>query len=115
MSTHHDLSMNSVELPKPVSSPDHPEYVNRVYAGVLGKIIGVYLGRPVENWTYERIASEIGDVSYYIHEKLGRRLIITDDDISGMLTFLRAIEESVACRDDPGPNEHKSLSGWRPG
>ena len=27
------------------------DYEERVYAGVLGKIIGVYLGRPFENWT----------------------------------------------------------------
>ncbi len=25
-----------------------PDYAERVYAGVLGKIIGVYLGRPLE-------------------------------------------------------------------
>ena len=25
-----------------------------IYAGVLGKMIGVYLGRPVEGWTYEK-------------------------------------------------------------
>ena len=31
------------------------DYEERVYAGVLGKIIGVYLGRPFEGWTYERI------------------------------------------------------------
>ncbi|HZC34735.1 MAG TPA: ADP-ribosylglycohydrolase family protein [Chthoniobacterales bacterium] len=30
-------------------------YLERVYAGVLGKIIGVYLGRPFENWTNDRI------------------------------------------------------------
>lgn len=28
------------------------DYTERVYAGVLGKIIGVYLGRPFEGWTY---------------------------------------------------------------
>jgi hypothetical protein len=28
-----------------------PDYIERVYAGVLGKIIGVYLGRPFEGWT----------------------------------------------------------------
>ena len=33
------------------------DYAERVYAGVLGKIIGVYLGRPFEGWTYERIRS----------------------------------------------------------
>ena len=31
------------------------DYAERVYAGVLGKVIGVYLGRPFEGWTYERI------------------------------------------------------------
>ena len=30
-------------------------YKNDIYAGVLGKIIGVYLGRPVEGWTFENI------------------------------------------------------------
>jgi hypothetical protein len=27
------------------------DYLERVYAGVLGKLIGVYLGRPFEGWT----------------------------------------------------------------
>lgn len=31
------------------------QYQNTIYAGVLGKIIGVYLGRPVEGWTFENI------------------------------------------------------------
>lgn len=76
-----------------VDHAGHPSYVERVYAGVLGKLIGVYLGRPVENWSYERIAQEIGDVDYYIHERRGRPLIVTDDDISGTFTFLRALED----------------------
>ena len=40
------------------------KYEEKVYAGVLGKIIGVYLGRPFEGWTYERIMEELGPVSY---------------------------------------------------
>lgn len=72
----------------------HPvDYVERVYAGVLGKLIGVYLGRPVENWSYERIRAEIGDIRQYIHAQRGRRLIVTDDDISGTFTFIRALED----------------------
>ncbi len=31
--------------------PVPSDYLERVYAGVLGKIIGVYLGRPVEMWS----------------------------------------------------------------
>ena len=35
------------------------DYLERVYAGVIGKIIGVYLGRPFEGWWYDRIMSEV--------------------------------------------------------
>jgi hypothetical protein len=35
--------------------PTPHDYAERVYAGVLGKIIGVYLGRPFEGWPYEHI------------------------------------------------------------
>lgn len=69
------------------------DYEARIYAGVLGKIIGVYLGRPFEGWTYEKIMAELGEVNYYVHEKLGTPLIVTDDDISGTFTFLRAFED----------------------
>lgn len=69
------------------------DYTERVYAGVLGKIIGVYLGRPFEGWSYERIMTELGEVWYYVHEKRGMPLIVTDDDISGTFTFLRALPD----------------------
>ncbi|MFN8451531.1 MAG: ADP-ribosylglycohydrolase family protein [Anaerolineae bacterium] len=69
------------------------DYLERVYAGVLGKIIGVYLGRPFEGWTYERIMAELGEIDGYVHEKLGKLLIVTDDDISGTFSFLRAMPD----------------------
>ena len=40
-------------------------FKNDIYAGVLGKIIGVYLGRPVEGWTYEAIRDTFGEINYY--------------------------------------------------
>jgi ADP-ribosylglycohydrolase len=70
-----------------------PDYLERVYAGVLGKIIGVYLGRPFEGWTYERITAELGEIWYYVHDRLNKPLIVTDDDISGTFTFIRALED----------------------
>src|SRR5579862_2628076 len=75
-----------------------PDYAERVYAGVLGKIIGVYLGRPFEGWTYERIMAELGEIRYYVHGRQdapikNRVLVITDDDISGTFTFLRALPD----------------------
>ena len=37
-------------------------YVERTYAGVLGKLIGVYLGRPFEQWSHARIMAELGEI-----------------------------------------------------
>src|SRR3954471_12426738 len=76
-----------------------PDYTERVYAGVLGKIIGVYLGRPFEGWTYDKIMAELGEVYYYVNEKRGIPLIITDDDISGTFTFLRALADYGSSRE----------------
>ena len=69
------------------------DYTERVYAGVLGKLIGVYLGRPFEGWSYNRIMAELGEISTYVHEKLRVPLVVTDDDISGTFTFLRALPD----------------------
>ena len=69
-------------------------YEEKVYAGVLGKLIGVYLGRPFEQWTHERILEELGQINYYVNEKLNVPLVVTDDDITGTFTFLRALREN---------------------
>lgn len=65
----------------------------RIYAGVLGKIIGVYLGRPVEGWPYQRIVDTFGDVPYYVHAECGMPLIVADDDISGTFGFFRVLAD----------------------
>jgi ADP-ribosylglycohydrolase len=78
-------------LAKPNPLPH--DYETRVYAGVLGKIIGVYLGRPIENWIYERITETYGEVDRYLPSTL-RPLVTTDDDITGTFTFLRALADS---------------------
>ncbi|MAQ82101.1 MAG: hypothetical protein CMH12_02585 [Maritimibacter sp.] len=67
--------------------------LEKIYAGVLGKLIGVYLGRPFENWRYDRIKRELGDITYYVHEQLGDPLVVTDDDVAGTFTFPRALED----------------------
>jgi ADP-ribosylglycohydrolase len=80
-----------------MSSPS--DYLERVYAGVLGKIIGVYLGRPFEGWTYQRISSELGEIWDYVHERFNVPLIVADDDISGTFTFLRALPDHGGTAD----------------
>ena len=69
------------------------DYIERVYAGVLGKIIGVYLGRPFEGWEHERILAELGEIKGYVNDRVGQPLVVTDDDISGTFTFVRALED----------------------
>ena len=69
------------------------EIQERTYAGVLGKIIGVYLGRAVEGWRYEDIRERFGEIRNYVHHEVGMPLIVPDDDISGSFVFFRALED----------------------
>lgn len=77
------------------------KYREQIYAGVLGKIIGVYLGRPVEGWSYDKIRETFDEVKYYVHEKVGVPLIVADDDISGTFAFSglwRTMDMTGSCR-----------------
>jgi len=74
------------------------DYAERVYAGVLGKTIGVYLGRPFERWTYARLMAGLGPIQSYVHDRLGQPLIVVDDDLTGTFTFLRALADHGATR-----------------
>jgi ADP-ribosylglycohydrolase len=69
------------------------DYSEQIYAGVLGKIIGVYLGRPVEGWSYDTLRSRFGELSYYVNDQLGEPLVVADDDVSGTFAFARAIAD----------------------
>lgn len=75
------------------------DYFERVYAGVLGKMIGVYLGRPFEGWNYEQIIKKFGEIDRYVHDVCDLPLIVTDDDLSGTFTFIRALEDHDEGRD----------------
>lgn len=84
-------------------------YAERMYAGVLGKIIGVYLGRPFEGWSHERILAELGEVDEYVHDRFDLPLVVTDDDIAGTFTFLRALEDNDF---DPDLSAAKIGDAW---
>lgn len=70
------------------------KYKESIYAGVLGKMLGVYLGRPVEGWTYEKIQQTFGEVYNFKNHITGAPLIVPDDDLSGTFVFYRALEDS---------------------
>ncbi|KAI1139403.1 ADP-ribosylglycohydrolase [Hypoxylon sp. FL0543] len=74
-----------------MAPPD--DYLQRVYAGVLGKLIGVYMGRPFEGWTHQRIMAELGHIRYFVNDRFDTPVVVTDDDVSGTFTFIRALEE----------------------
>lgn len=75
------------------------KYREQIYAGVLGKMLGVYLGRPVEGWSYEKIRETFDEVKYYVHDKVGVPLIVADDDISGTFAFFRTLEDNGNRKD----------------
>ncbi|MDO5689430.1 MAG: ADP-ribosylglycohydrolase family protein [Tissierellia bacterium] len=75
------------------------KYSEKIYAGVLGKLIGVYLGRPVEGWSYEKIQETFDEIKYYVHDKVGAPLIVADDDISGTFGFFKALEDFDYSKD----------------
>lgn len=74
-----------------MSTPLPTDYPERVYAGVLGKLIGVYLGRPFEQWSHDAIAKKWGEIRRYVHADQNVPLVVSDDDITGTFTFLRAL------------------------
>jgi ADP-ribosylglycohydrolase len=98
------------------------DYERQVYAGVLGKVIGVYMGRPFEGWPKSRITERWGLVDRFVADDCKVPLVVPDDDISGTLTFVRAIEDSGRYLDvgyeDFGNNwlnyiiENKSILWW---
>jgi ADP-ribosylglycohydrolase len=66
--------------------------LDRIYAGFLGKAIGVRLGAPVEPtiWTQERIADTYGEITQYLHDF---RNFAADDDTNGPVYFIRVLRD----------------------
>ena len=70
------------------------DYEKKVYESLLGKVIGVYVGRPFEGWDKKSIEQRLGTIRGYVHDRLNVPLVVSDDDISGTCTFIRALEDS---------------------
>ncbi|MEP7291675.1 MAG: ADP-ribosylglycohydrolase family protein [Chloroflexota bacterium] len=69
------------------------DYENRVYAGWLGKCIGVRFGAPLENWTYDEIRDNLGELTGYLREDNAGKIFKPDDDTSVPMIYIRALEE----------------------
>ena len=66
------------------------DYINKVYAGWLGKVIGVRHGSNIESWTYENIGKVYGEITDYLFDF---KNFAADDDTNGPMFFLRALED----------------------
>ncbi|OEO31072.1 hypothetical protein VW23_018065 [Devosia insulae DS-56] len=68
------------------------EIFDRIYAGFIGKAIGVRLGAPVEPtiWSYERIRNTYGEVTQYLRDF---KNFAADDDTNGPVYFIRALRD----------------------
>lgn len=66
------------------------EYIEKIYAGLMGKIIGIRMGAPVEGWSYEQIKNIYGTLDGYPTDY---KEFAADDDSNGPLFFLRALED----------------------
>ncbi|MFR9234084.1 MAG: ADP-ribosylglycohydrolase family protein [Eisenbergiella massiliensis] len=65
------------------------DFIEKIYAGWLAKIIGIRLGAPVESWTYEKIRTVYGEVNGYLADY---RDFAADDDSNGPIFLIRALE-----------------------
>ncbi len=78
--------------------------IEKTYAGLLGKVIGVRLGAPVEPtfWDDRRIEQVYGEITGYIKDYTH---FAADDDINGPIIFVRAIEDAFLKRGRLTPED----------
>ncbi|ANE45173.1 crystallin [Paenibacillus swuensis] len=83
--------MNTLEQAKESTKHTIPaDYIEKVYAGWLGKVIGVRHGGNIEQWSYDRIERTFGEITGYLHQF---KNFAADDDTNGPMFFLRALED----------------------
>lgn len=72
------------------------DYLERVYAGWLGKVMGVRHGAPVEGWSQADIERLFPEDDGFLTDV---DIFEPDDDINGPLFFIRALEDEKAGED----------------
>lgn len=87
------------------------EFVEKIYAGWLGKIIGIRLGAPIEGWTYEKIKNIYGETDGYL---VDYREFAADDDSNGPLFLIRALEDSKAGKELKAEDVGRALLNYAP-
>lgn len=76
--------------------PLQKDYLERVYAGVLGKTIGVRHGSNDEGWSYEKIKETVGEIKDYLFTF---KNFASDDDTNGTFLLPLALRDFTCSRD----------------
>lgn len=87
------------------------EFIEKIYAGWLAKVIGIRYGASIEGWTYEKIKNIYGELDHYpveYHE------FAADDDSNGSLFFLKALEDSRHGYDVKAQDVAEALLNYAP-
>lgn len=87
------------------------EYIEKIYAGWLGKIIGIRLGAPIEGWTHEKIRNHYGILTGY---PVDYKQFAADDDSNGPLFFLRALEDKAEGQELTAQDVADALLNYAP-
>ena len=87
------------------------DYLERLYAGWLAKIIGIRLGAPIEGWTYQKIKDIYGDLRHY---PVDYKEFAADDDSNGPLFFLRALDDLKPGRELTAQDVGEALLNYAP-
>lgn len=66
------------------------QYMEKLYGGWLGKVIGVVHGANIEGWSYERIQQTFGEIEDY---PFLFKHFAADDDINGPVFFMRVLDD----------------------
>ena len=85
--------------------------LERIYAGWLGKVIGIRMGAPVEGWSSEEIQKKYGELWDYPVE-YGN--FAADDDSNGPVFLVRALEQVEPGRKLTAQDVAEALLNYAP-
>ena len=96
-----------------LSKDNYKEYLSKVYASWLGKLIGIRLGAPVEGRDYQKIRDTYNFSHGYL---LDYGIFAADDDSNGPLFLVKALDEknNITAKDlgDTYLNYLQEFSGF---
>ncbi len=85
--------------------------IHQIYAGWLGKAIGVRLGAAIEGWSYERIQAVYGELTHY---PVDYKNFAADDDTNGPLFFLMGLEQAGSAEQMSAQHVAQALLNYAP-